>query len=336
MTRARVFIIAEAGVNHNGSVRLAKKLIDAAVQAGADAVKFQSFRAGQMVSKQAAQALYQKKTTGANETQYEMLRRLELDEKAHRELFGYCRRRRIEFLSSAFDSASIDLLNNIGLRTFKIPSGEITNLPYLKKIGALKARVILSTGMADLGEVEDALNVLIAGGTKKEQMTILHCNSEYPTPFGDVNLTAMVTLRDAFKIKVGYSDHTPGIEVPIAAVAIGAEVIEKHLTLDKNMEGPDHKASLEPEHFSKMVQSIRNIEKALGDGIKKPSPSEIRNMTVARKSIVALKAIKKGENFSQRNVGIKRPSTGISPMRWYEILGAVAPRDFEADEVIVL
>ncbi len=332
----KTFIIAEAGVNHNGSVETAKKMIDEAVKSGADAIKFQSFKAKNTVSKFADKAEYQKKTNGENESQYEMIKKLELDFNAHKELLGYCNNKKIKFLSSPFDLESVDLLNHLGLDTFKIPSGEITNLPYLEKIGKLNKKVILSTGMSDLGEVEDTLDILIFNGTKKENITVLQCNTEYPTPFEDVNLKAMLTIKNAFSVKVGYSDHTKGTEIPIAAVALGAEIIEKHFTLDKNMEGPDHKASLEPAEFRSMIKAIRNVEKALGHGIKKHSPSETKNMPIARKSIVAIKTIKTGEIFTINNIGIKRPGNGISPMRWYEISGKTASRNFEADELIEL
>ena len=331
-----VFIIAEAGVNHNGYIVLAKKLIDSAYEAGADAVKFQTFKAEKLISKNAPKAEYQKQTTDSNESQYDMIKKLELDVETHRELLSYCKRKNIIFLSTPFDLDSIDLLNKLGLNIFKIGSGEITNLPYLRKIGSLKKKVIISTGMSDLGEIEDALNILISSGTSKENITVLHCNTEYPTPIEDVNLKAMLTIKNAFDIKVGYSDHTLGIEIPIAAVAIGATVIEKHFTLDKTMEGPDHKASLEPHELKQMVRSIRNIEKAIGDGIKKPSLSEKKNINIARKSIVASKEIKKGEIFSENNLTVKRPGNGISPMRWDEFIGKVSTNDYNADDLIEL
>jgi len=330
----KVFIIAEAGVNHNGSIALARKLIDVASEAGADAVKFQTFKAEKVVSKNAPKAAYQKKTTDPTESQFEMIKKLELDVNAHKELMTYCKQKHIMFLSTPFDHASIELLNNLGLEIFKIPSGEITNLPYLRHIGSLKKRVIMSTGMADIGEIEDALDVLITAGTPKENITILHANTMYPTPMEDVNLRAMQTIACTFGCDVGYSDHTLGIEVPIAAVAMGAKVIEKHFTLDKTMEGPDHKASLEPDELKAMVQAIRNIEKALGTGIKKPSPSERPNIEVARKSIVAARPIKKGELFTEENLTIKRPGNGISPMRWDEIIGTEAQKDYKVDELI--
>ena len=335
MNYKKTFIIAEAGVNHNGSLELAKKMIDAAVEAGADAVKFQTFKAEKVVSKHAQKAEYQKKTTAADESQLEMVKKLELDAAVHRKLIDYCKKENIRFLSTPFDLESIDLLNELGLDIFKIPSGEITNLPYLRKIGALKKEIILSTGMADLGEIEDALDVLTGAGTKLKDISVLHCNTEYPTPFEDVNLKAMLTIKAAFPgIQVGYSDHTEGIEVPIAAVAMGATIIEKHFTLDKNLPGPDHKASLEPDELTAMVRAIRNIEIALGNGIKKPSPSESKNMVIARKSIVAAQAIATGEKFTNNNLTAKRPGAGLSPMLWDKVIGQVAQKDYEKDELI--
>ncbi len=329
-----VFIIAEAGVNHNGSVALAKQLIDVASDAGADAVKFQTFKTENLVSKNAQKADYQKQTTDAKESQFEMIKKLELDIITHNELIAHCKKRNIMFLSTPFDHDSIKLLNELELKIFKIPSGEITNLPYLRKIGALQKEVILSTGMTTIGEIEDALNILMEAGTCKKNITLLHANTMYPTPMEDVNLKAMLTIGAAFDIAYGYSDHTLGIEVDIAAVAMGASVIEKHFTLDKTMEGPDHKASLEPDELKAMVTAIRNIEYALGDGIKKPSKSERPNMAIARKSIVASKTIKKGDLLSKENLAIKRPGTGISPMRWDEIIGTHATKDYEADELL--
>ena len=328
------FIIAEAGVNHNGSVQTAKKLIDVAVEAGADAVKFQTFKTENLVSKNDEKANYQKETTNANESQYEMIKKLELDLETHKELISYCNEKNIMFLSTPFDHESIVLLDMLGLEIFKIPSGEITNLPYLREIGKLSKKVILSTGMADIGEIEDALDILMQAGTVKEHITVLHANTMYPTPMEDVNLRAMVTIGNTFKVAYGYSDHTLGIEVPVAAVAMGASVIEKHFTLDKEMQGPDHKASLEPDELKAMVTSIRNIEKALGDGIKKPSKSERPNMEIVRKSIVASREIKKGEILTKENITVKRPGTGISPMHWDEIVGIVARRDYKADDLI--
>lgn len=329
-----IFIIAEAGVNHNGSIKLAKQLIDVAVDAGANAVKFQTFKAEKLVSKNTQKAQYQKETTDAKESQFDMIKKLELDLDTHKKLMAYCQEKDIMFLSTPFDHDSIEMLNDLGLEIFKIPSGEITNLPYLRHIGKLGKKVILSTGMADIGEIEDALDVLVTAGTKKENITILHANTMYPTPMEDVNLKAMQTIACTFSIDVGYSDHTLGIEVPIAAVAMGAKVIEKHFTLDKTMEGPDHKASLEPNELKAMVKAIRNIEKALGNGIKKPSKSEQPNMVVARKSIVAVKPIKKGEHLSEENLAVKRPGDGINPMRWDEVIGTTAQRDYQMDEPI--
>ncbi len=331
----KVFIIAEAGVNHNGSIELAKKLIDVAVDSGVDAVKFQTFKTELCISKDAKKADYQVENTGnATETQFEMVKKLELSEDMHHELIAYCNSKNIMFLSTPFDHDSIELLNYLGLEIFKIPSGEITNLPYLRHIGKLDKKVILSTGMASIGEIEDALNILINAGTKKENITVLHANTEYPTPMEDVNLKAMVTIGNTFDIPFGYSDHTLGIEVPTAAVALGATVIEKHFTLDKTMEGPDHKASLEPDELKAMVKAIRNIEKALGSSVKKPSPSESKNKAIARKSIVAKTTIKKGEILNENNLAIKRPANGISPMRWDEVVGTIASRDYVEDELI--
>jgi N,N'-diacetyllegionaminate synthase len=331
----KVFIIAEAGVNHNGSIELAKKLIDVAVDSGADAVKFQTFKAINLVSKNAQKAQYQKENMNdGDDSQFNMLKKLELDIETHKELISYCNSKNIMFLSTPFDHDSIKLLNDLGLEIFKIPSGEITNLPYLKHIGKLNKKVILSTGMADIGEIEDALDVLIIAGTKKENITVLHANTMYPTPMEDVNLKAMVTIGNTFDIAFGYSDHTLGIEVDIAAVAMGAVCIEKHFTLDKTMEGPDHKASLEPNELNAMVKAIRNIELALGNSVKKPSKSESPNIQIARKSIVAKSSIKKGEIFTENNLTIKRPGMGINPMRWDEIIDSIANKDYKEDEII--
>jgi len=329
-----VFIIAEAGVNHNGSIELAKRLIDVALSAGANAVKFQTFKAENLVSKNTQKAAYQKQTTDADESQFDMIKKLELDLGTHKELISYCQKRNIMFLSTPFDHESIKLLHDLGLKIFKIPSGEITNLPYLREIGKLNKQVILSTGMADIGEIENALDVLISAGTMRENITVLHANTMYPTPMEDVNLKAMNTIGNTFDVAYGYSDHTLGIEVDIAAVAMGASVIEKHFTLDKTMEGPDHKASLEPDELKSMVQAIRNIELALGSSIKKPSKSEKPNMEIARKSIIAKQVIKKGEIFTEENLTVKRPGSGISPMRWDETIGMQAHRDYHKDELI--
>ena len=332
----RTLVIAEAGVNHNGDVGLAKLLIDAAAEAGADLVKFQSFNADRQVTHTAKKADYQTQTTDSNEFQHEMLRRLELTEAMHKELIAYCAVRNIGFFSTGFDIESVDLLLSLGQDHFKIPSGEITNLPYLRHIGQLGKTVILSTGMATLSDIEAAIDVLEQAGTPRSNVTVLHCTTEYPTPINEVNLRAMQSIHTAFGVAVGYSDHTPGIEVAIAAVAMGATVIEKHFTLDRTLPGPDHQASLEPAELKAMVTAIRNIEVALGDGIKRLTPSEARNKPVARKSIVARRAISAGEVFSTDNLATKRPGTGLSPMRWDEILGRIAPRAFEADELIEL
>lgn len=329
-------IIAEAGVNHNGSLETAYKLIDVAVDAGVDVVKFQSGKAEKVISKYAQKAEYQKNLTGTDESQLEMCQKFYLDYQAHLKLIKYCNQKKVRFLSSPFDIDSIGMLNQLGLDILKIPSGEITNLPYLEKIGALNKSIIMSTGMAELGEVKEALEILVNAGTNKKKVTILHCNTEYPTPYEDVNLNAMLTIRDKLGVKVGYSDHTLGIEVPTAAVVLGAEVIEKHFTLSKDMLGPDHKASLDPAELKSMVCSIRNVEKILGNGIKCTSPSEQKNKTVARKSIVAFRPIKKGEVFCENNITTKRPGLGISPMKWNDVIGVIAKRDFFADELIDL
>ena len=330
------YIIAEAGVNHNGSLERAKAMVVAAASAEVDAVKFQTFKAETLVTRTAEKAGYQEKTTGVSESQYEMLKKLELTRSDFQELKVCCAQNRIEFLSTPFDLSTIDLLEELGIEKWKLPSGEITNLPYLRKIGSLSQEVIASTGMCDLDEIAAALKVLESAGTAREKITLLHCNTEYPTPMDDVNLRAMKTLRDAFPgLKgVGYSDHTLGIEVPIAAVALGATVIEKHFTLDRTLPGPDHRASLEPEELSAMVRAIRNIETALGDGVKTPTPSESKNRPIARKSIVAARHITAGETFTGENLTVKRPGTGISPMRWDEWIGQTAKRDYDEDELI--
>jgi len=329
-----VFIIAEAGVNHNGSLDLAKQLIDVAVNSGANAVKFQTFKAENLVAKNTQKAEYQKQTTDASESQFDMIKKLELDMETHQELIAYCQEKNIMFLSTPFDHDSINLLSDLGLQIFKIPSGEITNLPYLKHIGSLGKWVILSTGMSDLSEVGDALNTLTNSGTSKDNITVLHANTMYPTPMEDVNLNAMLTIQKEFGVSVGYSDHTLGIEVDIAAVAMGARVIEKHFTLDKSMEGPDHKASLEPKELKAMIGAIRNTEKALGSSIKKPSPSESVNIEVVRKSIVASQYIEKGEVLTEDNITVKRPGNGISPMKWNDIIGTIATKDYKMDSLI--
>lgn len=333
---SRTLIIAEAGVNHNGDLKLAQRLIDVAADAGADCVKFQTFRAARQVTRFAQKANYQIKAADREETQYDMLLRLELSPEIHKELIAYCAKRNIQFLSTAFDLESADLLKELGQSLFKIPSGEITNFKYLNHVGQFASDIILSTGMSTLGEIEAAIKVLEQAGTPRYKITILHCTTEYPTPMIDVNLRAMQTISTAFGVDVGYSDHTPGIEVAIAAVAMGASVIEKHFTLDRDLPGPDHKASLEPVELKRMVSAIRNIEIALGDGIKRLTSSEAKNKPVVRKSLVAKQRIKAGDIFSEHNLTTKRPGTGISPMRWNEVMGRIAPRDFEEDELIEL
>jgi N,N'-diacetyllegionaminate synthase len=332
--KLKTLIIAEAGVNHNGDINLARKLIDVAANAGADFVKFQTFTADKLVTKNAEKAEYQNNTTGADESQHSMIKKLELTREMHEALIEHCKSRDIQFFSTGFDNKSVDLLVELGLESFKIPSGEITNLPYLRHVGGYGKPVILSTGMSNLDEIEIALSILEQAGTSRKRITILHCNTEYPTPMVDVNLRAMLTIRDKFGIEVGYSDHTSGIEVAIAAVALGAKVIEKHFTLDRDLPGPDHQASLEPDELKEMVIAIRNIEKAMGDGIKRPSPSEVKNKPIARKSLVAACAISKGEIFSENNLTVKRPGTGLSPMRWDKVIGSKAPRNFSSDELI--
>ncbi len=334
--KLKTLIIAEAGVNHNGDMGLARQLVDVAAESGVDWVKFQTFSADRLVTKNAGKADYQSQAIDEDESQYSMIRRLELTRDMHEKLIGYCESREIKFFSTGFDLESIDLLMELGSDTFKIPSGEITNLPYLRHVGQYGNPVIISTGMATLNEIEAALDILERAGTLRERITVLHCNTEYPTPMADVNLRAMLTIRDTFNVQVGYSDHTLGIEVPIAAVALGAAVIEKHFTLDRKLTGPDHKASLEPDELKAMVNSIRNIEKAMGDGIKRPSASELKNKPIARKSLVAACAIPQGEVFSETNLTVKRPGIGLSPMRWDEVLGRKAPRGFETDELIEL
>lgn len=331
---ARVKIIAEAGVNHNGDISLAKKMVDVAKETGADYIKFQTFIPENLVSKHAKKAEYQKITTISDESQLQMLRKLTLSGNEFIELADYCKSISIGFISTPFDIASVNFLRSFNMDFWKLPSGEITNLPYLVEIAKTECPIILSTGMSNLDEIDAALNVLKSNGAGK--ITLLHCNTQYPTPMEDVNLNAMLTLKDRYQCDVGYSDHTPGIEVPIAAVALGATVIEKHFTLDHDMEGPDHKASLEPCVLKSMVSAIRNIEKALGTGIKEASPSETENKDIARKSIVASKMIKKGEQFTENNITTKRPGSGISPMKWYNVIGTVAKRDFQEDELIEL
>lgn len=334
---SRTIIIAEAGVNHNGSIEMAKQLIDSAVEAGVDYIKFQTFKTENLVTKNAQQADYQKKNLGNfNNSQYKMLKELELSEEQHYELIEYCNSKGIKFFSTAFDMDSIDFLASLKLGIWKIPSGEITNYLYIKKIASFGEPVILSTGMSSMEEIYDSIELLIKNGLSKDKITILHCNTEYPTPMCDVNLLAMNSIKKQFNTEIGYSDHTVGIEVPIAAVALGAKVIEKHFTLDRNLIGPDHKASLEPAELKAMVFAIRNIEEALGSEEKKVSSSEKKNKAAARKSIVAAKQINVGEVFSDDNLAIKRPGTGISPMKWEDVIGKVANRNFEQDELIEL
>lgn len=334
----KVIIIAEAGVNHNGDISKAYKLIDAAVVAGVDYVKFQTFKAENLVSKNAKKAEYQiQNTQNESDSQLDMLKKLELSHAQHEELINYCREKNIKFFSTAFDLVSLEYLSEIGLKLVKIPSGEITNLPYLKRAALLFDEVIISTGMSMMHEIRDALAVFVNSGIAKDKITILHCNTEYPTPMTDVNLKAMISIGEEFGVKIGYSDHTLGIEVPIAAVALGASVIEKHFTLDKNLPGPDHAASLNPDELVAMCKAIRNIEAALsGNGIKEPSESETKNIAIARKSIVAKTAIKQGSILTEENITTKRPGNGISAMKWDEILGTVASRDFNEDDLIEL
>ena len=333
----KVIIIAEAGVNHNGDIAKAKALIDKGAEAGVDFVKFQTFKAGNLVTKQAKRAAYQDRNTQDNDSQYEMLKKLELSQAVHQELIDYCAQKCVQFPSTGFDIESLEFLAQLGITIAKVPSGEITNLPYLRKVATLFPEVILSTGMATITEIKDAVKVLTDNGVSKDKITILHCNTEYPTPMEDVNLKAMLHIQRELGVSVGYSDHTLGIEVPIAAVALGATVIEKHFTLDKTLPGPDHKASLEPEELKAMVMAIRNIEKAIGgSGLKEVSKSEAKNKPIARKSIVATKTIKKGDLFSVENLTVKRPGTGISPMQWDEVIGKTAKKDFEEDDLIEL
>ncbi len=328
----KTLIIAEAGVNHNGDFELAKKLIDKAVEGGADIVKFQTCKAENVISRYADKAEYQKVTTGEADSQLEMVRKLMLTYEEYGKLKEYCDEKGIEFLSTAFDLPSVDYLHSIGMRRWKIPSGEITNLPLLIKIAKLHEPIIMSTGMSELSEVADAVKVLKENGA--QDITLLHCTTEYPAPYEDVNLKAMDTMREAFDLPVGYSDHTKGLEIPVAAVAMGACVIEKHFTLDRNMEGPDHKASIEPDELKSMVDQIRHVEVAIGNGEKKVSASEQKNQDIARKSIIAKTAIKAGDVFSEDNVTTKRPGSGINPMRWFDLLGKTAKHDYEEDYLI--
>ena len=324
-----VFVIAEIGCNHNGSKEIAKRMIDAAIEAGVSAVKFQTFKSEELISRYAAKAEYQKVTTGADGNQLEMTKKLELSYADQVELMGYCEQKGIKYLSAPFDLDSIDFLANTNIEYIKIPSGEINNPPYLRKVNKLGKPVILSTGMSTMDEVSQALEFLT-----NVKVSLLHCTTEYPCPFESVNLKAMVAMKDKFGLPVGYSDHTPGIEVAVAAVAMGATIIEKHFTLDRNMKGPDHKASVEPHEMKALVEAVRHVEVAMGDGIKKPAPAEIKNIAIARKSIVARRAIRKGEIFSEENITVKRPGTGISPMKWDEVIGTAAMRDYGEDELI--
>ena len=333
----KTLIIAEAGVNHNGDIAKAKALIDKGAEAGVDYVKFQTFKAANLVTKQAKRAAYQDKNTQNNDSQYEMLKKLELSQAVHQELIDYCAQKGIKFLSTGFDVESLEFLARLGITIAKVPSGEITNLPYLRNVASLFPEVILSTGMATIEEIKDAVKVLTDNGVNKDKITVLHCNTEYPTPMEDVNLRAMLHIQQEVGVAIGYSDHTLGIEVPIAAVALGATIIEKHFTLDKTLPGPDHKASLEPDELKAMVSAIRNIEKAVGgSSLKEVSASEVKNKPIARKSIVAAKKIVKGELFTIENLTVKRPGTGISPMQWDEVIGKTAKKDFEEDDLIEL
>ena len=331
---SKVLIIAEAGVNHNGDMELAKKLVDAAADAGADYVKFQTYKTDALLLETTEKAGYQKKIMGESENQYEMLKKLELCENNHVVLIEHCESRNVRFLSSPFDLDSIDLIAKLNLDFIKVPSGEITNFPYIRKVGGAGKKILLSTGMSNLGEIEAALNLMVDSGADMDQISVMHCNTEYPTPPKDANLRAISTIQNAFNVKVGYSDHTLGVEAAIAAVSMGATVIEKHITLDKNMSGPDHMASMDPEDFKQFVQCIHNVEAMLGGGLKRPSQSEKKNITIARKSIVASKAISKGEPFGEGNLTTKRPGDGVSPMRWNDVVGKVAHREYSVDEKI--
>ena len=332
----KVIIIAEAGVNHNGSIKIAKKLIDVATRSGADFVKFQTFKAEKLVTKSARKADYQQKNIGNDESHFSMLKKYELSREDHIELIEYSNHKKIKFLSTGFDIESIDLLLSLNISVLKVPSGEITNLPLLRHIAIQNKKVILSTGMSTMDEIKQSVDVLLKNGLKKELLTILHCNTEYPTPIKDVNLKAMLSIKNKFDVEVGYSDHTLGIEIPIAAVALGANVIEKHFTLDRSLPGPDHPASLIPKELKSMVDCIRNIEKSMGDGVKKVSASEKKNIIVARKSIVAKTNINIGDKFSNKNIDVKRPATGLSPMLWDDIVGKKSRYNFKKDDLIKL
>lgn len=332
----KILIIAEAGVNHNGDIEMAKRLVEAAAAAGADIVKFQTFRADRVVTRTAAKAHYQVASTCSEESQYEMLRRLELNSEAHDTLIEHCAAHGIEFMSTPFDEGSVALLAGKGMKRFKIPSGEITNLLYLRRVAEVADEVIISTGMSTMDEIASTIAVFELAGIPRARLAVLHCTTEYPAPMGDVNLSAMQTIATSFGVRVGYSDHTQGIEVAVAAAALGARMLEKHFTLDRTLPGPDHQASLEPDQLTAMVAAVRNIEQALGDGVKRPSPNEVRNLPIVRKSLVATQPIEAGELFSMENIGAKRPGTGISPMRLDEVLGKSSPRAFSPDELIEL
>lgn len=336
MNKKRVLIIAEAGVNHNGDYDLACKMIRAAADAGADFIKFQTFKTESLVSVNAKKAAYQKEALPGDESQFQMLKKLELSYEIFEKLKEECKKNQIGFLSTAFDYDSVNFLNRLEIPFFKIPSGEITNYPYLHQIAQFKKPILLSTGMATLEEIQSALHIFLDAGISRDEIIVLHCSTEYPTPFPHVNLNAMKTLEDKLNIRIGYSDHTLGIEVAIAAVALGAQVIEKHFTLDKNMSGPDHKASLNAEELKSMIQAIRNIESSMGDGEKTPSPVEIQNRIAARKSIVALKVIRVGDVFTEDNITSKRPGNGLSPMKWRDVLGKKAKKQFNPDDLIEL
>ncbi len=330
----KIQIIAEAGANHNGELSIALQLVDVAVKAGADIVKFQTAKSENLISKYAPKAEYQKKYTSKAESQLEMGKQLDLNYHSHVRLIDYCKGKNIEFLSTPFDLDSINMLLKLGLTKFKIPSGAVIDLPFLRRIGSLNKDLILSTGMSTMDEVRTAFNILISSGTDRKKIIVLHCNTEYPTPMEDVNLKAMLSIKDELNAQVGYSDHTLGIEIPIAVVAMGGIVIEKHFTLDRSLPGPDHRASLEPDELKSMVTAIRNVEKAMGDGKKQPSRSEVKNIPIVRSSIVATKKIVKGEEFTSDNLGVKRPGAGISPMKWDDIIGNKADRDYELDELL--
>ena len=330
----KTYIIAEAGVNHNGDIKLAKELIDVASSCGADVIKFQTFKAGSLATRQAAKADYQIETSGRSESQYEMLKKLELTNDMHIEIIKHCKKRNIEFFSTGFDIVSIDYLVSLGQDKIKVPSGEINNLPYLRHIGSLGKEVIMSTGMSTSQDISAAIEILSKAGMPINMLTVLHCTTEYPAPYSEVNLAAMNSIKKEFGVKVGYSDHTRGIEVAIAAVALGAKIIEKHFTLDRNLPGPDHQASLEPDELHKMIKSIRNIEIAIGNGVKHVTKTELKNRSIARKSLVAKKNIKSGDNFTIDNLEVKRPGNGISPMKWDQVIGTKAIRDFLEEEAI--